>query len=236
MLSIVVEKQCIKKDEVYILDKKDINHIQNVHRLNLGDSLRIVDGEYEYICKISKISKNEIVLHIIDKFENKYSLDINIDAAISIIKNDKMNLIIQKLTELGVNNIIPLKTKRVIVKIDEKKEKWDDIVKESMKQCRAVTKTDILSIKKIGEIDYTKYDKVIYLYENSKSSQKITEVITNKDKNILYIIGPEGGFDESEVDFLKNKKAYEISLGNRILRAETAAIAVASVISHIYGY
>ena len=236
MLSIVVEKQCIKKDEIYISDKKDINHIQNVHRLNLGDSLRIVDGEYEYICKISKISKNEIILHIVDKFENKYSLDINIDAAISIVKNDKMNLIIQKLTELGVNNIIPLKTKRVVVKIDEKKEKWNDIVKESMKQCRAVKKTDILSIKKIDEIDYTKYDKVIYLYENSNNSQKITEVITNKDKNILYIIGPEGGFEESEVEFFKNKKAYEISLGNRILRAETAAITVASVISHIYVY
>ena len=236
MLSIVVEKQCIKKDEIYISDKKDINHIQNVHRLNLGDSLRIVDGEYEYICKISKISKNEIILHIVDKFENKYSLDINIDAGISIIKNDKMNLIIQKLTELGVNNIIPLKTKRVVVKIHDKKEKWDDIVKESMKQCRAVKKTNILSIKKIDEIDYEKYDKVIYLYENSKSSQKITEVIKNKDKNILYIIGPEGGFDENEVELLKDKKAYEISLGNRILRSETAAIAVASVLSHIYGY
>ena len=74
------------------------------------------------------------------------------------------------------------------------------------------------------------------MYENSNNSQKITEVITNKDKNILYIIGPEGGFEESEVEFFKNKKAYEISLGNRILRAETAAITVASVISHIYGY
>lgn len=105
-----------------------------------------------------------------------------------------------------------------------------------MKQCRAVRKTQIDDIKNINDIEYNAYDKIIFLYEKSSKSSKITDIIDNKDKNILCIIGPEGGFTDSEVEKLKNKKAIEVSLGNRILRAETAAILVSSVISHCYGY
>lgn len=236
MLSMVVEKENIKNEYIHIYDKKDINHIINVYRLDINDELRVVDNEYEYISKIFSISKKEVILQITNKFENKYSLNINIDAAISIIKNDKMNLIIQKLTELGIRNIIPLKTKRVVVKISDSKEKWNDIVKESMKQCKAVQKTNITPITMLNQIDFTTYDKVIYLYENSNINLKITDIINENDKNILYIIGPEGGFDISEIEYLKNNNLYEISLGPRILRAETAAITVASIISHNYGY
>ncbi|WP_068268540.1 RsmE family RNA methyltransferase [Caviibacter abscessus] len=236
MFSMVIEKENIKNGDIHIYDKKDINHIVNVHRCNINDEIRVVDNEYEYIAKIFSISKKEIILKIINKFENKYSLNINIDAAISLIKNDKMNLIIQKLTELGIRNIIPIKTKRVVVKINDSKEKWNDIVKESMKQCQAVQKTNITPITTLNKIDLKAYDKVIYLYENSNSSKKITDIIDKNDKNILYVIGPEGGFDISEIEYLKSKNTYEISLGPRILRAETAAITVASIISHNYGY
>lgn len=104
----------------------------------------------------------------------------------------------------------------------KKKEKWDETIKESMKQCRAVRKTQIDDIKNINDIEYNTYDKIIFLYEKSSKSSKITDIIDNKDKNILCIIGPEGGFTDSEVEKLKNKKAIEVSLGNRILRAETA--------------
>lgn len=236
MLSMVVEKENIKNDYIHIYNKKDINHVVNVHRLNIDDEIRVVDNEYEYVATIFSISKKEVILKISNKFENKYSLNINIDAAIALIKNDKMNLIIQKLTELGIRNIIPIKTKRVVVKINDSKEKWCDIVKESMKQCRAVKKTNITPITTLNQIDFSIYDKVVYLYENSKSCSKIKDIISENDKNILYIIGPEGGFDISETDYLKNKNAYEISLGPRILRAETAAITVAGIISHNFGY
>ena len=236
MLSIVVDKSKIKDDMILIDNVSDIKHITNVYRLNIDDNIRVVDGEYAYITRIVKVSKKDILVKIENKIDDKYSLNVNIDIAIALIKNDKMNLLIQKLTEIGVNKIIPIKTERVVVKLDSKKDKWEDIVKESMKQCRAIVKTNIDEIRQLRLLEYNEYDKILFLYENSGVSLKINDIVNENDKNILCIIGPEGGFTTKEAEFLKTVGAFEISLGNRILRAETAAIMVASVLSHIYGY
>ena len=236
MLTVIAEKENIDENngKILIKEKSDCNHIQNVYRLNVGDKLRIVDGEYEYFTQIIEISKKEVAVKILEKNEDSYSLNINIDVAMGILKNDKMNLAIQKLTEIGVKSIIPLKTERVVVRINEKKEKWDTVARETLKQCRGVKFTEILPVKKLAEIDYKKYDKIIFAYENSNESKSLSEIIKQEDKNILYIIGPEGGIAQEEVDFLKNNKAIEISLGKRILRAETAAIVVCGIIANFY--
>ena len=236
MLTVIAEKENIDENngKILIKEKSDCNHIQNVYRLNVGDKLRIVDGEYEYFTQIIEISKKKVAVKILEKNEDSYSLNINIDVAMGILKNDKMNLAIQKLTEIGVKSIIPLKTERVVVRINEKKEKWDTVARETLKQCRGVKFTEILPVKKLAEIDYKKYDKIIFAYENSNESKSLSEIIKQKDKNILYIIGPEGGITQEEVDFLKNNKAIEISLGKRILRAETAAIVVCGIIANFY--
>ena len=234
MLTVIAEKKNINDTKIIIDNKLDCGHIQNVYRLQINDEVRVIDGEFEYLTKILSISKKEVTLEIIKKMEDNYSLDVNIDMAIGILKNDKMNLVIQKLTEIGVNKIIPLKTKRVVVKINEKKEKWDVVVRETLKQCRGIKFTEITPVKKLAEIDYSKYDKIIFAYENSNESKSLPEIIKKEDKNILYIIGPEGGITKSEVDFLKNSKAMEISLGKRILRAETAAIVVCGIIANFY--
>ena len=123
MLTVIAEKKNISGNKIIIDNKLDCGHIQNVYRLQINDEVRVIDGEFEYLTKILSISKKEVVLEIIKKIEDNYSLDVNVDMAIGILKNDKMNLAIQKLTEIGVNKIIPLKTKRVVVKINEKKEK-----------------------------------------------------------------------------------------------------------------
>ena len=236
MLTVIAEKENIDKNngKILIKDKSDCNHIQNVYRLNVGHELRIIDGEYEYFTEITQISKKEVSVKILEKKEDSYSLNVNIDVAMGILKNDKMNLAIQKLTEIGVNKISPLKTERVVVKINEKKEKWDVVVREALKQCRGIKFTEITPVKKLAEIDYSKYDKIIFAYENSDESKSLSEIIEKEDKNILYIIGPEGGITQEEVDFLKNNKAIEISLGKRILRAETAAIVVCGIIANFY--
>ena len=236
MLTVIVEKENIDENngKILIKDKSDCNHIQNVYRLNAGNELRIIDGEYEYLTEIIQISKKEVSVKILEKKEDSYSLNVNIDVAMGILKNDKMNLAIQKLTEIGVNRIIPLKTERVVVKINEKKEKWDVVVRETLKQCRGIKFTEITPVKKLAEIDYSKYDKIIFAYENSGESKSLSEIIEKGDKDILYIIGPEGGITQEEVDFLKNNKAMEISLGKRILRAETAAIVVCGIVANFY--
>ena len=175
-----------------------------------------------------------MILKIIKKNKDNYSLNINIDAALGILKNDKMNLAIQKLTEIGINRIIPLKTERVVVKISEKKEKWDIVVREALKQCKGVKFTKIDPVTRIQMINYDLYDKIIYAYENSENSQKIADIVDRSDKNILYIIGPEGGITEEETEFLKNMGAIEVSLGKRILRAETAAIVIGGILTNVY--
>mgnify|MGYP000900787299 FL=1 len=145
-----------------------------------------------------------------------------------------MNLAIQKLTEIGVNKIIPLKTERVVVKINEKKEKWEIVVKETLKQCKGVKFTEIEEVTGLQSLNYEIYDKIIYAYENSCESETLFNLIDIKDKNILYIVGPEGGITEEEVMFLKNKGGIEISLGKRILRAETAAIVIGGILANVY--
>jgi RNA methyltransferase, rsmE family len=222
----------IQGDYIEILDLSDINHVKNVFRKNIGDKLRAVDGKNEYFCKIEEIDEKHIKLKIIEKKEDKFSLNIKIDAGISILKGDKMDLTIQKLTELGINKIIPILANRCVVKLDKKKDRWDNISKEALKQCQGVNPTIIDDIKKMNELEFEKYDLIIVPYESEKNIY-IKEILKNKDKeikNILYIIGPEGGFENEEIELLKKREAKIISLGNRILRAETAAIVTGGVI------
>jgi RNA methyltransferase, rsmE family len=234
-LTVIADKKNINGNEIKITDKSDCNHIRNVFRLGAGDDVRIVDGEFEYITEIKEISGKEIKLKIIQKNNDDYSLKINIDAAIGILKNEKMNMAIKKLTEIGINRIIPLKTERVVVKINEKKEKWDITVKEALKQCKGVKFTEIAPITKLQSINYELYDKIVYAYEESCENASLADIIDENDNNILYIVGPEGGMTKEETLFLKEKGAIEISLGKRILRAETAAIVIGGILANVYG-
>jgi len=234
-LTVIADKKNINGNEIKITDKSDCNHIRNVFRLGAGDDVRIVDGEFEYITEIKEISGKEIKLKIIQKNNDDYSLKINIDAAIGILKNEKMNMSIKKLTEIGINRIIPLQTERVVVKINEKKEKWDITVKEALKQCKGVKFTEIAPITKLQSINYELYDKIVYAYEESCENASLADIIDENDNNILYIVGPEGGMTKEETLFLKEKGAIEISLGKRILRAETAAIVIGGILANVYG-
>ena len=235
MLTVIADKKNINGNEIKITDKSDCNHIRNVFRLGAGDDVRIVDGEFEYITEIKEISGKEIKLKIIQKNNDDYSLKINIDAAIGILKNEKMNMAIKKLTEIGINRIIPLQTERVVVKINEKKEKWDITVKEALKQCKGVKFTEIAPITKLQSINYELYDKIVYAYEESCENASLADIIDENDNHILYIVGPEGGMTKEETFFLKEKGAIEISLGKRILRAETAAIVIGGILANVYG-
>ena len=235
MLTIIIRNEdFISESNVEITEKNDINHVKNVYRYKTGDTIRLIDGKFEYKAVIAEIGNKRILLRVTEKHEDSYSLRVELDIALGILKNDKMNLAIQKLTEIGIRKIVPLHTERVIVKLNEKKEKWETIANETLKQCKGVKFTEVSPISKFKDIDYKKYDKILYAYENSNDSKSIHEVVSAEDKNVLYIIGPEGGITIEEVLFLKEKGAIEISLGKRILRAETAAIVVGGALANIY--
>ncbi|WP_101474095.1 RsmE family RNA methyltransferase [Fusobacterium sp.] len=232
MISVIITSENISENKIFIDEKSDVNHLKNVFRVKIGEEVRVVDGENEYICQVEELGKKEIVLIIKECRKDMYSLNIQIDAAIGILKNDKMDLTIQKLTEIGINKVIPLMTKRGVVKLNEKKDKWDLIVREALKQCQGVRPMVIDEIKKIEKLSLEDYDLVIVPYE-CEDKYTLKNLISNQKKDIkkvLYIIGPEGGFDIQEIEYLKSKGANIVTLGKRILRAETASIVVGGVL------
>lgn len=232
MISVIISNENINGDSITITEKGDINHLKNVFRVKIGEQIRAVDGEKEYFCEVIEIEKKEIILKIKEVLEDRYSHKIKIDAALGILKNDKMDLTIQKLTELGINKIIPLAVKRGVVKINEKKDKWDLIVKEALKQCQGVKPTEIDEVRKLTDIKFENYDMVIVPYE-CEEEYTLKNLLRKNEKTpekILYIIGPEGGFNPEEIEYLKDKGASIVTLGKRILRAETASIVVGGIL------
>jgi len=233
LISVIIERNEYL-DEIILEKKEDLHHLLHVFRLEVGDRVRAVDGDYEYICVIQKIIDNKVHLQILEKKEDAFSLSVEIDAAICLIKNDKMDFCIQKLTELGIHSILPTVAKRCVVKLKEKKEKWNTIVKETMKQCQGVKATQIQEIIDLKKLPLENYDFILLPYE-CEEERRLKYVLQNRDpapKKILYIIGPEGGFEKEEIEYLASKGAEVVSLGKRILRAETAAIVVGGVLVH----
>ena len=232
MISVIISEENILENKIIIDEKGDVNHLKNVFRVKIDEKVRAVDGEKEYLCRVAELDKESVTLVIDEIFEDRFSTKVKIDAAIGILKNDKMDLTIQKLTEIGINKIIPLSTKRGVAKVSEKKDKWDLIVREALKQCQGVKPLIIDEVTKIEKLKLEDYDLVIVPYEceDEYTLKNLLRKQTKELKSVLYIVGPEGGFDIEEIEYLKQKGANIVTLGKRILRAETASIVVGGVL------
>lgn len=232
MISVIISEENILENKIIIDEKGDVNHLKNVFRVKIDEKVRAVDGEKEYLCRVVELDKKSVTLVIDEIFEDRFSTKVKIDAAIGILKNDKMDLTIQKLTEIGINKIIPLSTKRGVAKVSEKKDKWDLIVREALKQCQGVKPLIIDEVTKIEKLKLEDYDLVIVPYEceDEYTLKNLLRKQTKELKSVLYIVGPEGGFDIEEIEYLKQKGANIVTLGKRILRAETASIVVGGVL------
>lgn len=241
-----VKTNQVKDNKIYI-QGEDIKHIKNVLRKEIGNEIEICNSENKkaYICKIINFNNTDIECEIIqplDDQENK----LNIDIYQGIPKLDKMELIIQKSVELGANAIIPLKLKRCIAKIDESNEvkkitRWQKIAESAAKQCESSEIPEVKNVHTIYDIinKDKQYDAIIVAYECEKQNTLKNVLLKLKEKNsekeimnIAIIIGPEGGLETSEVDILKNNGAFIVSLGNRILRTETVALNMLSIIRY----
>ena len=235
----------LDKNQITILGE-DTNHINNVLRLRKNEKILVSvksDNPKTYIVSIQNIEDNKVLCNIVKKLDILNEPKIQLSIFQGIPKFDKMEWIIQKCTELGASSFIPLDLKRCVVKLkskDEikKNERWQKISEVASKQ----SGRDIIP-KVYGKISLNElcnkindYDIVFVAYEqeNDFSLKYYAEKIQNSRK-IAIVIGPEGGFDESEVENLKNAGAKIISLGNRILRTETAPIALTSIIMYESG-
>lgn len=223
-------------DENLKLDKKDINHIINVMRLNVNDQIKLINNGTIYDAIITKIEKNNVLYEIIKKEESKSLKDYKVIIACSIIKEQKMDYLLQKATELGADEIIPIISERTIVKVKQassKIDRWNRIIKESVEQSHRVSIPiikDIISLKELSNLEYS----IKILCNTNEKSKNIKKVLQDSKKRdtIIIVVGPEGGFTDSEINYLENSGFISTSLGKNILRAETVPLYVLSVINY----
>lgn len=234
----------IENDQFYnnSVDIKDenFNHIKNVLRMKINDELIVSNKEKgnSFLCKISEIGENRIVCSIIEERESTEPI-IEVSLFQGIPKSDKMELIIQKNVEIGINKIYPVEMKFCIGKIKDNKKitRWQTIAEAAAKQSKRniiPTIENPISFKEMAEV-LKEYDLALVAYENEEKTN-IKEVLQqNPDaKKIAIIIGPEGGISKEEVESLVTNGSKEVSLGKRILRTETASISMLSMIMYQY--
>lgn len=229
-------QQYFAKNKNLDLEDSDYHHIKHVMKMKCGDLIKIVFDDTLYMCKLNNI--NDISFEVIDKTIQDKKKQKQIDVAFSLIKEQKLNYLLQKTTELGVNRIIPIETKRSVVKIENKKrsskiERWKKILKEASEQSFRSEIPKINDISNLKDLVNMNYDLKLLcsLNKNTKNIKKVLPKFDNCVK-ILLVVGPEGGFDLSEEEYLLSNGFVSISLGDTVLRAETAPVVALSMINY----
>lgn len=231
-----VNKSQIYQNKVKILGK-DVKHIKDVLRLKYKDKIEIVSGNKTYLCEILEIKPDNIILLILDSFQGKNEPPVHIVLYQGIPKGDKMDFIIQKSTEIGVKEIYPVITNRTIVKIKGRKkeqkkiERWRSISEEAAKQSKRDAIPIVNNVISYDEmVNILKGEENIIIPYEAEENNTLKETLKNtKNGKIHIIIGPEGGFEEEEIDTIRSIGGKSVTLGPRIFRTETAGLVVMSI-------
>ena len=240
MYRFFVEPEQVGEKEI-IITGSDVNHIKNVLRMKPEETILISSGEnLEYTCYIRELKEEEIIAHIMYVQESGYELPSRLYLFQGLPKSDKMELIIQKAVELGVHEIIPVASKRAVVKLDARKEekkrtRWQAISESAAKQSKRMYVPEVRKVMSFSQaVEYAgQLDVVLVPYELAKGMGETREIIgqIKKGQSVGIFIGPEGGFEEAEVELAVEKaNAKAITLGKRILRTETAGLTVLSIL------
>ena len=221
-----------------VIEGEDVKHISRVLRCRENDKLEVCDMDNnEYICEIKEINKDNILLDIIEKVNIKRESNLKVKLYQGMPKGTKMELILQKLTEIGVDEIVLVQAKRSVTKIDNKKEdkkieRWERIIYEAAKQSKRAKipkLTGVLTFKE-ALADMQNNDLYLCPYENERTIY-IKEAIKESSANTIGIfVGPEGGFEEEEIEKIQEIDGKVVSLGPRILRTETASVVASSIV------
>lgn len=225
------------KNKDMLLEESDIRHIKKVMRMNINDKIEVVYNNKLHICEITSLEPFNI--KVIEKLDEDKKTKIELTVAVTLVKEQKMDLILQKLTELGVSRIIPVSMERSIVKLNKerfnkKKVRWESICKEASEQSKRTNIPIIEDIKSIK--DLTKEDADLKLVASTKEKEKLLNYYLQSIEDcakIIMVIGPEGGISDKEEDILVSNGYNRVSFGNLIFRVETATIYVASIINYI---
>lgn len=239
MYKFFVNEEQINDNEINIIGE-DVNHIKNVLRLEIGEKIYICIKETAkcFECKIEEITKGNVKCKKLEEVLETTEVNTYIHIFQGLPKADKLEFIIEKCTEIGVKEITPVAMKRSIVKLDEKDKtkkliRWQKIAEVAAKQSKRDTILKINNVINFQNIfeKITDYDILLVAYEeeierNLKSVLKSFK--NNKNLKVAVLIGPEGGIDETEMKLCKDNNFISVTLGKRILRAETAPLVISS--------
>lgn len=239
MYRFFVKEDQIHDGSVWIVGE-DVNHIKNVLRMKTGDKIFIsCENNLEYECELKELGEKQIEAEIFDVHGMETELPAEIILYQALPKGDKMEFIIQKAVELGVSKIVPVRMKRCVVKLDEKKadkkvKRWNLIALSAAKQSK---RGIIPKVSKV--LDYTQVlkeaenlDLLLVPYEEERGiaySRELIKKVPGK-KSIGIMIGPEGGFEKTEIEAAKQVGGRTLTLGKRILRTETAGMTMLSIL------
>ena len=237
--------QILAQEKKVIITGKDVNHIKNVLRMREGEEIAVsngIDGK-EYRCGIREMNEDAVICELRFVKEDALELPSKLYLFQGLPKADKMELIIQKAVELGAYEVIPMATKRAVVKLDAKKAKskvtrWQAISEAAAKQSKRGVIPNVHEVMTFKEaIAYAEQMSVkVIPYELAEGMEKTKEIMrkigTEKPESIAIFIGPEGGFDEAEVTLAMEHGVEPITLGKRILRTETAGFTTLAFIMY----
>lgn len=236
MYQFFIETSQIAEDQIRILGK-DVNHMKNVLRMKPGEEIRVTDSETSrsYRCEVVELYEETVVCHILAEEEEGSELPVRIYLFQGLPKADKMELIIQKAVELGVYQIIPTACRRCVVKLDPKKEKtklarWQQIAEAAAKQSKRSLIPEIMPVISLREAFARSQKMQVRLipYERAEGMEKTREILKGirPGDEVAVFIGPEGGFEETEIEEAMKAQIKPVTLGKRILRTETAGMTV----------
>lgn len=225
-------------NNIFTLSNEDSYHITKVMRMSIGDRIEIVYNSKLYISEIVELRPN-IKAKIIKEVSTNSNLSCQVTIVQSLVKEQKMDYILQKLTELGVSKIIPYQASHSIIKLDQKEDKkirrWQTIVKEASEQSKRIDIPKIENVVNLSNlVKLSDYD-IKFLCTVNETSQNLKKVLSNisSGAKMLFVIGPEGGFTDEEEKILIDNNFISVSLGNSILRTETAPIFIMSIIRYL---
>lgn len=236
-----VTPEQVQEDTIKITGS-DVNHMKNVLRMKIGEQVQISDGNNrKFLCEIMSMASEEICLRIKEELRADTELPSRIYLFQGLPKSDKMELIVQKAVELGVFAVIPVATKRAVVKLDDKKagkkiERWNSIAESAAKQSGRSLVPEVMQVMSYKEaLQYAKdLDVVLIPYELAEGMSETKTMIENicPGQSVGIFIGPEGGFEVEEVEYATLQGAKPITLGKRILRTETAGLTTLSILMY----
>ena len=245
MFQFFVDKSQIHESEgLAYITGPDVNHISTVLRMKPGEQFYVTDGESQgkYLCALKSVAGEQVICDILGYLEESSELPCEIVLYQGLPKADKMELIIQKAVELGAARIVPVATKRSVVKLDEKKaqakiSRWQGIAEAAAKQSKRDVIPQIGAVMTLKEAlrEANEFEVSIMPYENAEGMAATRSLLDSirPGQRVAIFIGPEGGFDDTEVEAALALGTRPVTLGRRILRTETAGLAMLSMLVYV---